>query len=253
MAYLGSWKIDDYLTFYCNTHDPDTGVATDADAVPSYRIYEDETGAAILNGNMAKLDDGNTTGFYSERVQLTAANGFEKGKQYVVYISATVDSDTGTLHHTWQMEAEVDANTVSGEVTPADGAITAAKIAADAITSSELADGAITAAKLADNAITAAKIAADAITAAKLATGCITSDELAATALTAIADAILKRGAANTEDTADDASLTELIFAAFESKIDGTDWKIYKSDHSTVFKTRTVTKDATATPITEVT
>lgn len=143
MSYLGSWKIDDYLTFYCNTHDPDTGVATDADAVPPYRVYEDETGAAILTGNMALLDAGNTAGFYSERIQLTAASGFEKGKQYVVYISATVDTDEGTVHHTWQMEAEVDANTVSGQVTPADNSITAAKIAADAITSSELATSAV--------------------------------------------------------------------------------------------------------------
>ena len=28
------------LVFSCTTHDPDTGVLTDADAVPSYRVYE---------------------------------------------------------------------------------------------------------------------------------------------------------------------------------------------------------------------
>ncbi len=166
MAYLGSWKIDDYVTFACNTHDPDTGVATDADSVPAYRIYEDETGTAILTGTMAKLDDANTTGFYSERIQLTAASGFEKGKCYTVYISATVDSDTGTMHHTLQIEAEVDANTV-GDKTGyglADSAITAAKIATDAITAAKIATDAITAAKIATNAITAAKVATDAIT-----------------------------------------------------------------------------------------
>lgn len=114
MAYLGSWKIDDFITFCCNTHDPDTGVATDADAVPAYRVYEDETGAAITNGNMALLDAANTTGFYSERLQLLAATGFEKGKHYTIYISATVDTDTGTMHHNLQIEAEVDANTASG-------------------------------------------------------------------------------------------------------------------------------------------
>ena len=36
--------IDDYLTFYCNTCDPGTGNAVDADSAPTYRIYEDETG-----------------------------------------------------------------------------------------------------------------------------------------------------------------------------------------------------------------
>ncbi|RKZ09464.1 hypothetical protein DRQ25_06300 [Candidatus Fermentibacteria bacterium] len=112
-SYLGSWKIDDYLTFSCNTHDPDTGVATDAASAPTYRIYEDETASAILTGSTAKIDDGNTIGFYTERIQLTAANGFEKGKSYTVYIAATVDGDAGTMSHNFQIEAEVDSNVVS--------------------------------------------------------------------------------------------------------------------------------------------
>jgi len=89
--------IGHYLTFSVTTHDPDTGVLTDADAAPTYRIYEDETAAAILNGSMAILDNVNTTGFYTERVACTAANGFENGKSYTVYIEATVDSDTGGI------------------------------------------------------------------------------------------------------------------------------------------------------------
>lgn len=116
MSYLGSWKIDDLLTFYANTTRFDTGAATDADAVPAYRVYEDETGTAILTGNMALLDSTNTAGFYSEQITLSAANGFEKGKSYAVYISATVNSVAGATHHTLQIEAEVDANTVSGTV-----------------------------------------------------------------------------------------------------------------------------------------
>jgi len=116
MSYLGSWKIDDLLTFYANTTRFDTGAATDADAVPAYRVYEDETGTAILTGNMALIDSSNTAGFYSEQITLSAANGFEKGKCYGVYISAAVNSVTGATHHTLQIEAEVDANTVSGTV-----------------------------------------------------------------------------------------------------------------------------------------
>lgn len=105
--YLGSWKINDWLTFAVNTHTASTGAATDADAVPTYRVYEDETATPILTGSMAKLDDAGTTGFYSERIQLTAANGFETGKSYTIYISATVGSIVGTLNHTFQMQAEV--------------------------------------------------------------------------------------------------------------------------------------------------
>ena len=90
-------EIGDNLVFSVTTHDPDTGVLTDADAVPPYRIYEDETATPILTGNMAKLDDANTTGFYTELIACTVANGFEDSKTYTIYIEATVDSDKGGI------------------------------------------------------------------------------------------------------------------------------------------------------------
>jgi len=113
MSYLGSWKIDDLLTFPANTHRFDTGAGADADAVPDYRVYEDETAGPLLIGSMALLDGANTVGFYSEQVTLSAANGFEKGKSYTIYVVATVNSVTATMSHTFQIEAEVDANIVS--------------------------------------------------------------------------------------------------------------------------------------------
>lgn len=90
-------ELGNNLVFSVATHDPDTGVLTDADAVPAYRIYEDETAAPILTGNMAKLDDAGTTGFYTELIACTTGNGFEAGKNYTVYIAATVDSDQGGI------------------------------------------------------------------------------------------------------------------------------------------------------------
>lgn len=85
------------LTFTITTHDPDTGVLTDADAPPVYRVYEDEGAVPVLNGVMAGLDVGNTTGFYSELLACTAANGFELNKSYSVYVSAIVGGDTGGM------------------------------------------------------------------------------------------------------------------------------------------------------------
>ena len=113
MSYMGSWKIDDLLTFTVNTHTPSTGAAADADAAPSYRVYEDETATPLLTGSMALLDTANTDGFYSEQITLSAASGFEKGKSYSIYVSAAVGGITGTISHSFQMEAEVDANVVS--------------------------------------------------------------------------------------------------------------------------------------------
>jgi hypothetical protein len=103
--YLGRWEIDDLLTFTVTTHTFATGALTDADAPPDYRIYEDETGTAILTGTMAKLDDASTTGHYSEQVTLSAANGFEVGKSYSVYITAAVSSVTGGAVRNFQVEA----------------------------------------------------------------------------------------------------------------------------------------------------
>lgn len=101
-------NIGDNLVFSVCTHDPDTGVLTDADAVPTYLVYEDETGTAILTGSMAKLDDANTTGFYTELIACTTGNGFEDGKSYTVYIEATVDSDTGGISYGFKATAGVD-------------------------------------------------------------------------------------------------------------------------------------------------
>ena len=117
MSYLGSWAIDDVLTFYANTTRFDTGNATDADSVPAYRVYENETGTAILNGTMSLLDSANTAGFYSEQITLSAANGFEAGKQYVIYKAATVNSVAGASSDTFQIGLNVgqmNSATVTG-------------------------------------------------------------------------------------------------------------------------------------------
>ena len=104
-AYLGEYEIDDYVTFSVSVHDPLSAAAADADAVPDYRIYEDETTTAIVTGSMAKLDDDNTTGYYSERVQITAESGFEAGKSYSVYVSAAYDSTTGVKAFMFKVKA----------------------------------------------------------------------------------------------------------------------------------------------------
>ena len=92
-------ELEGTLVFSICTHDPDTGVITDADAPPTYRIYEDETATPILTGTMAKLDDANTTGLYTETIDCSASNGFENRKTYTIYIEATVDSDTGGISY----------------------------------------------------------------------------------------------------------------------------------------------------------
>ena len=117
---LGEWQIDDLLTFSVQTQRFDTGVATDADSAPSYRLYEDETGTPILTGNMAALDGSNTNGFYSEQITLSAANGFEVGKSYTIRIDATVNSVAGAALRFFQVETAKSTasalSTVEGKI-----------------------------------------------------------------------------------------------------------------------------------------
>jgi len=70
-----------------------TGAAVDldADAKPTYKVYEDETGDEMDSGTMAKLDDTDTDGFYSEELTITAANGYDAYKHYTIRIEGTVD------------------------------------------------------------------------------------------------------------------------------------------------------------------
>lgn len=159
-----SWKIDDLYTFTTSTNGS-AGIV-DADSVPTYRIYEDETGTAVLTGSMAKLDDAGTTGFYSEQVTLSAANGFEKGKSYNIIICAAISSTTACATDIFQIEMEVDANVVSDKtgytastVSDKSGYSLAADQSAVTIGTTNTVTNGVT---LADDAITATKIAAGA-------------------------------------------------------------------------------------------
>ena len=119
--YLGTWNIDDYVTFTCNTHTFATGEAADADADPNYYVYEDITDPDILHGTMSKLDDSNTVGFYYGRIQLTAANGFEQGKHYTIYVEAEVSAIDGTLSHNFQVGGATDLQWIDAQSdTPTD-------------------------------------------------------------------------------------------------------------------------------------
>lgn len=95
----GPWYLDDTLVWV-------TGPATvDADAAPTYRVYEMETATPILTGSMALLDSTNTVGLYSEAIALTAANGFEVGKSYAIYTEIVESAATRTQTDVFKLVA----------------------------------------------------------------------------------------------------------------------------------------------------
>jgi hypothetical protein len=112
--YLGSWAINDVLTFSVNTHSFSTGVATNADSAPTYRVYEDNTATPILTGSMSAFDSANAVGQYVAQITLSAANGFEVGKTYTIRVAATVGGVTGACVRTFQVGAKVNTTLVAG-------------------------------------------------------------------------------------------------------------------------------------------
>ncbi len=79
--------LEENFTF--NTLSSDgTGTPVDATGSVDYAVYEDETATAILDGVMTKQSS--KTGFYTEQIATTTANGFERFKTYTIRITATV-------------------------------------------------------------------------------------------------------------------------------------------------------------------
>ena len=108
--YLGSWNIDDYITITASMHDFNTGAAAAATGDVNIWIYKDATEAQIYDDTMAAFDS--ITGLYLERVELTAAAGFEAAKHYTVLIQATVDGVAAITTHNFQILAAGNTDTV---------------------------------------------------------------------------------------------------------------------------------------------
>jgi len=78
------YLLDEYLEFSFGTQTPATGAAVDADALPTYRVYEEDNDTVVATGNCAKRDDAGTLGYYFARAQITTVAGYEVGKDYYV-------------------------------------------------------------------------------------------------------------------------------------------------------------------------
>lgn len=96
-------ELGNNVSFGIATHDPDTGILTDADSLPTYEVYEEDGSVAILSGSMVKRAAGKT-GRYKGIIACTTANGFEDGKTYTIEILASVDGDQGGISFSFRCE-----------------------------------------------------------------------------------------------------------------------------------------------------
>src|SRR3990172_9137217 len=146
------------------------------------------------------------------------------------------------------------ANGAIDAATFAAGAIDATAIANGAIDAATFAAGAIDAAAIAQSAIDGATFAAGAIDAAAIATDAIGAAELAADAVNEIADGIFTRASSNWEATAPVKSLgTAVMKAVHRIRDNAGTLEIYRSNGTTIHASQTITVDAALDPIDELT
>jgi hypothetical protein len=178
--YLGSWKLEDITYVTVQTSSVTTGAATDAESVPTWRMYEDNTITPITTGSFTTLNA--LAGFYVAAITLAAAIGYEKGKSYSLRVAATVGAVIGADVHSLQIEAEVDANSVSITVNANVSSMTAGAISAGAIV-----DGALTSPKFGAGFITAGSITDGALISSKFGAGFITAGSFSGNAIAGLA------------------------------------------------------------------
>lgn len=116
--YLGEYLVDDYLVLTAQAHRFSSGAAYAPSAI-TYRIYEDATAAEIVTDTAMTAFDA-VTGFYLNRIQLTAAAGFRTGYAYTVLIQATVDSVAAIVARHFRVRtAPVNVTEWKGSTAPA--------------------------------------------------------------------------------------------------------------------------------------
>ena len=93
-----------------------SGVPTDLDALPTYKIYEEVTDTEIASDTMAKQDDDNTEGYYIEKVETTTGNGYETLKTYTIRIEGIASGIEVATPFSFFVLGQSDLTVASGDL-----------------------------------------------------------------------------------------------------------------------------------------
>lgn len=94
------FPLDGVYTFPCYTTSPSTGSSSDADAAPTFEVFEETTDTDMgFGGSMTKRTS--KTGSYRGQFTVSAANGFELGKVYSIDITAIIAGVTTKANGGW--------------------------------------------------------------------------------------------------------------------------------------------------------
>lgn len=230
-----------------------TGAAANADSTPTVTIAEDGTNMAYSPtvSNVA-------TGLYRVQIDATSGNGFESGKRYSVYVTATVGGITGRDGIGEFEVIAVDLNTgvasvqgnVTGSVASVTAAVTLPTIPTNWLTANGIAADAVAEIQSGLSTLTQADIrTAVGLASANLDTqldALPTAAEIVAAMLTtAITEAYRANGSAPTLAQ----FMSEVIGHLGEMSISGTTKTVKKFDHTTTALTFTLNSATAPTAI----
>lgn len=90
VAFIDFFRFDQTMWFLFTTRN-DSGSPADADALPTFRIYGE--GGLMTNGtgSASLFDSSNTDGLYKVSKTILQADGYERGKSYVVRVLYAVN------------------------------------------------------------------------------------------------------------------------------------------------------------------
>jgi hypothetical protein len=157
------------------------------------------SGPVILTSSQQQFSVIEFTGTLSAAVAVETSAG---AAGHWVVLDSTVGGQTVTLRPTGGSGVDltagqyaqvfsdgtniVETGSTSGGATLADGSVTTAKLATDAVSTVKILANAVTTAKIADSNVTALKLGADAVTTVKIIDDAVTSAKIAADAVTTV-------------------------------------------------------------------
>src|SRR5262245_58288382 len=92
MPYIGTYALSSTLTIFLQTTSPNTASSTDADALPSYKVYINLVSSPLTSGTFSLIDSTNTEGFYAAQFVLSTTHGFSASGTYCVRKAAVVST-----------------------------------------------------------------------------------------------------------------------------------------------------------------
>jgi hypothetical protein len=119
MSFIGTPTIGSQLPFSLTVSDPSTQQPTDADALPTYKVYEQGENTPLDQGEMSIVDDAGTVGFYRGVLDLSL-DGYESNKTYSILITAAVGGITGQTTREFHVLPVLDVSTPDSTATLSD-------------------------------------------------------------------------------------------------------------------------------------